>query len=84
MYQVIYPLHFTTDDRNRHLTADRICTALRVHSLAGVVFHPLHKSHPEPGVCTSACGCGVGVRVCTSLNINRGVSHVMWPVVLLR
>lgn len=57
---------FTTDARNRHLTADQICPSLRAYSLTRVVHHSTYKSPPEPGVCRSACGCNVGVCVYVS------------------
>lgn len=71
--------HFETDDKNRHLIADRICCALRVHSLARVVFHRLTKATwslhsvraplDEAAVCSCAC-----------LKMNGAPSHVIWPV----
>ena len=49
----------------------------------GGPYHPPHKSHPGAwsvyGSRWMLRGC-----VCVSVNINRGVFHMMWPVVLLR
>lgn len=59
--------HLETDDKNRHLIADRICCALRVHSLEGGLS-PSHKSHLEPAQCTSAAGRGDCLLVCMSEN----------------
>lgn len=69
-HSFVWLTHFTIDDRNRHLTAHRICPVLRVYSLTRVVHYSSHKSHLEPGVCTSACGSSVFFF------------HMMWPVVL--
>ena len=52
---LVWLTHFIPGDGNTHLTVN-ICPTLRVHSLTRVVFHPPHKSHPEPAVCMSACG----------------------------
>lgn len=71
--------HFETDDKKRHLIADCICCALRVHSLTRVVFHRLTKATwslhsvraplDEATVCLGAC-----------LKTNGASSHVIWPV----